>query len=94
MLPPPADPPRVLAGDFNATADHAQFRRLLRLGHVDAAGRAGNGLAPTWGPAGKLALLTLDHVLVDPRCAVLAASVHHLPGSDHRAVYTEIRLPA
>jgi endonuclease/exonuclease/phosphatase (EEP) superfamily protein YafD len=94
VLPPPADPPRLLAGDFNATADHAQFRRLLRLGHVDAAGRAGNGLAPTWGPAGKLALLTLDHVLVDPRCAVLAASVHHLPGSDHRAVYTEIRLPA
>src|SRR5262245_22506920 len=37
-LPPPADPPRVLAGDFNATADHAQFRRLLRKGHVDAAG--------------------------------------------------------
>lgn len=92
-LPPPADPPRVLAGDFNATADHAQFRRLLRKGHVDAAGEMGNGLVPTWGPRGKPALLTIDHVLVDPRCAVLATSVHDLPGSDHRAVYAEFRLP-
>jgi endonuclease/exonuclease/phosphatase (EEP) superfamily protein YafD len=94
ILPPPADPPRVLAGDFNATVDHAQFRRLLRLGHVDAAGQTGNGLAPTWGPAGKPALLTIDHVLVDSRCAVLATSVHFLPGSDHRAVYAKFRLPA
>jgi len=93
ILPPPADPPRVLAGDFNATADHAQFRRLLRRGHVDAAIEMGNGLVPTWGPRGKPALLTIDHVLVDPRCAVLATSVHDLPGSDHRAVYAEFRLP-
>ncbi|MGD0375304.1 MAG: endonuclease/exonuclease/phosphatase family protein [Streptosporangiaceae bacterium] len=93
VLPPPGDPPRVLAGDFNATADHAQFRRLLRLGHIDAAAQLGGGLIPTWGPGGRPALLTLDHVLVDPRCAVLAASVHHLPGSDHRAVYAEFRLP-
>jgi endonuclease/exonuclease/phosphatase (EEP) superfamily protein YafD len=93
-LPSPADPPRVLAGDFNATADHAHFRRLLRAGHVDAAGEMGNGLVPTWGPLGRPALLTLDHVLVDPRCAVLATSVHDVPGSDHRAVYAEFRLPA
>ena len=36
-LPEPGDTPLVLAGDFNATLDHAQFRRLLRLGYVDAA---------------------------------------------------------
>jgi endonuclease/exonuclease/phosphatase family metal-dependent hydrolase len=93
MLPAAADPPRVLADDFNATADHAHFRRLLRMGHVDAAGVTGNGLVPAWGPQGKAALLTLDHVLVDPRCAVLATSVHPLPGSDHRAVCAEFRLP-
>jgi endonuclease/exonuclease/phosphatase (EEP) superfamily protein YafD len=93
LLPPPADPPRVIAGDFNATADHAQFRRLLRLGHIDAAAQLGRGLIPTWGPKGRPAVLTLDHVLLDPRCAVLAVSVHHVPGSDHRAVYAEFRLP-
>jgi endonuclease/exonuclease/phosphatase (EEP) superfamily protein YafD len=95
-LPPPGDTPVVLAGDFNATADHAAFRRLLRLGHVDAAGRIGRGLTPTWGPEphGRPALLAFDHVLVDPRCAVLATSAHPVQGSDHRALFAEIRLPA
>jgi endonuclease/exonuclease/phosphatase (EEP) superfamily protein YafD len=95
VLPPPGDDPVVLAGDFNATVDTAQFRRLLRLGHVDAASQVGNGLALTWGPEpnGSPALLAVDHVLVDPHCAVLATSVHRLPGSDHQALYAEFRLP-
>ena len=49
-LPAPGDSPRILAGDFNATLDHAQFRRLLRRGYLDAASQVGNGLSPTWGP--------------------------------------------
>jgi endonuclease/exonuclease/phosphatase (EEP) superfamily protein YafD len=95
-LPPPGDVPVILAGDYNATLDHAQFRSLLRLGHVDAASQVGNGLVPTWGPEphGRPSLLPFDHVLVDPRCAVIATSTHALPGSDHRALYAEIRLPA
>jgi endonuclease/exonuclease/phosphatase (EEP) superfamily protein YafD len=95
VLPPSGDPLVILAGDFNATLDHAQFRRLLRLGYVDAASRTGHGLTPTWGPepTGRPALLTVDHVLVDPRCAVLATSAHGLSGSDHRAVYAKIQLP-
>ena len=95
-LPPAGDPPVVLAGDFNATLDHAQFRRLLRLGHVDAASRLGRGLMPTWGPEprGRPALLAFDHVLVDPRCAVLATSAHPVRGSDHKALYARFRLPA
>jgi endonuclease/exonuclease/phosphatase family metal-dependent hydrolase len=96
VLPPPGDPIVILAGDFNGTLDHAQVRRLLRSGYTDAASEAGGGLVPTWGPEprGRPALLTIDHVLIDPRCAVRAASVHRLPGSDHRAVYAELRLPA
>jgi endonuclease/exonuclease/phosphatase family metal-dependent hydrolase len=95
QLPPPGDPPVLLAGDFNSTPDHAQFRRLLRRGYADAASQAGNGLVPTWGPepGSRPALLALDHVLVDPRCAVRATSAHLLPGSDHRAVFAELRLP-
>jgi endonuclease/exonuclease/phosphatase (EEP) superfamily protein YafD len=94
-LPPPGDLPVVLAGDYNATLDHAHFRKLLRLGHVDAASQVGNGLVPTWGPEphGRPALLPFDHVLIDPRCAVLATSAHRLPGSDHHALYAELRLP-
>jgi endonuclease/exonuclease/phosphatase (EEP) superfamily protein YafD len=93
VLPPPAELPRVLAGDFNATLDHAALRGVLRLGYADAAREVGNALTPSWGPMGKPAVITIDHVLVDRRCAVLASSVHAVPGTDHRAVCAEIRLP-
>ena len=95
-LPGPGDSPRILAGDFNATLDHAQFRRLLRRGYLDAASEVGHGLSPTWGPrpGRRLALLAIDHVLTDRRCAVLTTSAHWLTGSDHRALYAELRLPA
>ena len=94
-LPGPGDNPRILAGDFNATLDHAQFRQLLRRGYVDAASQAGNGLSLTWGPRPdrRLTLLAIDHVLIDPRCAVVTTSAHRLSGSDHRALYAELRLP-
>jgi endonuclease/exonuclease/phosphatase (EEP) superfamily protein YafD len=95
-LPAPGDSPCVLAGDFNATLDHAQFRRLLRRGYADAASGAGHGLSLTWGPrpGQRPALLAIDHVLIDRRCAVLTTSAHSLPGSDHRALYAELRIPA
>jgi len=94
VLPAPGKRPRVIAGDFNATVDHAAFRDLLRLGYADAAVATGNALIRTWGPQHRRLWLTLDHVLVTRDCAVLASSVHDMPGSDHRAVYAELRLPA
>jgi endonuclease/exonuclease/phosphatase family metal-dependent hydrolase len=35
----------------------------------------------------------LDHVLVDKRAAVQDYRVLDVPGTDHRAVYAEVRLP-
>jgi endonuclease/exonuclease/phosphatase family metal-dependent hydrolase len=95
LLPAPGDRPRVLAGDFNASLDHATFRDVLRLGYHDAAQQAGDALTPTWGlPGGSSGLFALDHVLVDESCAVRGYSVHCVPVSDHRAVFAEIQLPA
>ncbi len=94
VLPPPGERPRVLAGDFNATLDHAAFRDVLSLGYADAGRQSGQALVPTWGVPGKnRAVLTLDHVLVDRRSAVLGYSVHVIPDSDHRAVFAEVQLP-
>ena len=95
-LPAPGAGPHVLAGDFNATLDHAQFRRLLARGYLDAASQAGDGLSPTWGPrpGRRPTLLAIDHVLIDRSCAVLTTSAHWLTGSDHRALYAELRLRA
>jgi len=95
-LSAPGDIPCILAGDFNATIDHAQFRQLLRRGWADAASQAGHGLSPTWGPrpSRRPALLAIDHVLTDRHCAVLATAACRLTGTDHRALYAELRLPA
>ncbi|WP_442929886.1 endonuclease/exonuclease/phosphatase family protein [Micromonospora sp. WMMC241] len=96
---PPATPNAglsVLAGDFNATLDHAALRELIGTGYTDAADAAGAGLAGTWGPydGDPIPPVTIDHVLVDRRIAVRAAGTWPVPGSDHRALLTELRLPA
>jgi endonuclease/exonuclease/phosphatase (EEP) superfamily protein YafD len=90
-----AGPVRVLAGDFNATLDHAGLRRLLNSGYVDAADEVGAGLTPTW-PSGALwpPPVAIDHVLVDGRCPVDTFAVVDIPGSDHRAVVTRFVVPA
>nr|WP_026185353.1 endonuclease/exonuclease/phosphatase family protein [Salinispora pacifica] len=95
---PPATPDgqlRILAGDFNATLDHAPLRALLDTGYVDAADAAGTGLTGTWGPydGDLIPPVTIDHVLVDRRIAVRSTTVYAIPGSDHRAVFTDLRLP-
>ncbi|MCW2743127.1 MAG: Metal-dependent hydrolase [Blastococcus sp.] len=85
---------RVLAGDFNATLDHAAFRSVLRRGYTDAARAAGRALAWTWRPLHlRFPRLTLDHVLVDPRIAVAGVELAAVRGSDHRAVVAELVLP-
>jgi endonuclease/exonuclease/phosphatase (EEP) superfamily protein YafD len=94
---PPAEPDgrlRIMAGDFNATLDHDAMRRVLDTGYEDAADVVGAGLQPTW-PAGKKvpAAVAIDHVLADKRVGVRAVSVHTVPGTDHRAVFAELRLP-
>ena len=94
-LPAPApDVLRVLAGDFNATFDHAALRAVLGLGYDDAAGAVGRGLAWTWRPLRlRFPRLALDHVLVDPRITVASVEFVPVTGSDHRAVVAELVLP-
>lgn len=96
-LPAPAeDPIRVLAGDFNATLDHDAFRQVLASGYDDVAETLGDGLTPTW-PVGRRLLpplITIDHVVVDPRVGVRDYSVTDISKSDHRAVFAALELPA
>jgi endonuclease/exonuclease/phosphatase (EEP) superfamily protein YafD len=95
-LPPatPEGPIRILAGDFNATLDHAELRRLLDTGYRDAADEVGAGLSATWPSRRRFPPpVTIDHVLADARVGVREVSVHAVPGSDHRAVLAELQLP-
>ncbi|HWI73100.1 MAG TPA: endonuclease/exonuclease/phosphatase family protein [Baekduia sp.] len=88
---------RMLMGDFNATLDHEQLRRLLGgdHGYADAADATGKGYDTTW-PAGRRfpPEITIDHVLIDPRMRADDVSVHLVPRSDHRAVIATLRVPA
>jgi endonuclease/exonuclease/phosphatase (EEP) superfamily protein YafD len=83
--------PWVLAGDFNATLDQAEFHDVLDRGYRDAGEVTGKGLEPTW-PArwGLPPYVTIDHVLADSRLGIVDYSVHDLPGSDHNAVWAEL----
>jgi endonuclease/exonuclease/phosphatase (EEP) superfamily protein YafD len=95
-LPEAASPGalRILAGDFNATLDHRELRRLIGTGYEDAAEEAGKGLLPTF-PAGKRIppLITIDHVLADVRCGVASFRTVSFPVTDHKAVLTTLVLP-
>lgn len=96
-LVPPAPrsgPVRVLAGDFNASLDHAPLRRVLATGYRDAADDVGRGWMPTWPTDdGRLPPVTIDHVLVDDRAGAQAFRTSVLRGTDHRAVVAVLVLP-
>lgn len=95
-LPAPGgNMPWVLAGDFNASFDLAEFRDLVESGYRDAGEATGKGLEPTW-PSRKVfpwGLMTIDHVLADRRLGVAEYGVDELPGSDHRAIHAQLVLP-
>jgi endonuclease/exonuclease/phosphatase (EEP) superfamily protein YafD len=90
----PRGPVRIVAGDFNATLDHHELRRVIDRGYVDAADEVGHGLRATW-PSNRRfpPPVTIDHVLADERCGVRDVRVIDVAGSDHRAVLAELVLP-
>jgi len=93
---PPANltgTPRILVGDFNSTLDNDALRDLIDGGYTDAADARGAGLTPTWSSGLSPPPVTIDHVIADERAAVLKYETAEIPGSDHRAVFAELRLP-
>ncbi|MFB7736810.1 endonuclease/exonuclease/phosphatase family protein [Streptomyces sp. NPDC056112] len=85
--------PTVLAGDFNASQDHAAFRRIIDTGLRDAARLAGAERAPSW-PARTAPTLgaQIDHVLVSPDFSATGARFLALADTDHRALLVDITL--
>jgi endonuclease/exonuclease/phosphatase (EEP) superfamily protein YafD len=91
--PTPDERVRVLAGDFNASFDHATFRAIVDRGYADAADQAGKGLVPTWSSDPIGIPVTIDHILADNRCALSDYDVYDIPGSDHNALVAQVTLP-
>jgi endonuclease/exonuclease/phosphatase (EEP) superfamily protein YafD len=87
--------PELMVGDFNATLDHAEMRRVLDRGWADAADRSGGGLVGTWpSDASPFPTVVLDHVLVGRGIGVRSTEVFGVHNSDHRAVLAVLELPA
>ncbi|MEU3748562.1 MULTISPECIES: endonuclease/exonuclease/phosphatase family protein [Streptomyces] len=86
--------PLLLAGDFNASQDHAAFRAILAAGHLqDAARRTHASRTPTWPAEGPLPLFVqIDHVLTSEDFSVRSIRFLDIDGSDHRAVLTDLDL--
>ncbi len=90
--------PDLVAGDFNATEDHAPMRSLADAGLRDAGELTNDGWQPTWPSSGIVSLLgipvpsvaQIDHVLVGPRLAALGMHRLEITGTDHRAVVAEV----
>lgn len=85
--------PAIVAGDFNATLDHSSLRAAT-TGCLDADTARGAGLNATW-PAWTPRWLgvQIDHVFATQGIASETAELRDVPGSDHRAVLTRLRVP-
>ncbi|MFZ3569555.1 endonuclease/exonuclease/phosphatase family protein [Streptomyces sp. BH097] len=89
-----AEGPGITAGDFNATQDHAAFRRILDAGGLrDAARLTGHARTPSWpstapGPLGT----QIDHVLVTDDFSADASRFIRLADTDHRALLVDLTL--
>ncbi|MFJ6574104.1 endonuclease/exonuclease/phosphatase family protein [Streptomyces sp. NPDC091292] len=87
------DIPTIIAGDFNATQDHAAFRRILDTGLRDSSRLAGEARTPTWpSRSARVIGAQIDHVLVSEDFTAHTARFLDLPDTDHRAVLTDLTL--
>lgn len=84
------DRPVIALGDFNATVDHPQFRRLLTGGYRDAGEVAGAGAVLTY-PTDKSypPMVGIDHILIRGLTAS-QVTTHTVDGADHRAVLAKV----
>jgi endonuclease/exonuclease/phosphatase (EEP) superfamily protein YafD len=86
--------PTLLAGDFNATKDHAVFRRILDAGRLrDSATLVGAARTPSWPTTVRRPLGTqIDHVLISKDFSVREARFLDLENTDHRSLLVELEL--
>lgn len=85
------DEPTIVAGDFNASTDHADFRGALGTHCRSVAPNAGAGLEGTW-PSDRPGVFRtqIDHVVVSEGIRTGKFRTYELPGSDHRAVVASV----
>ncbi|KPI09445.1 Endonuclease/exonuclease/phosphatase [Actinobacteria bacterium OK074] len=85
--------PLILAGDFNASEDHAAFRRILNTGLRDTAALDGDTHTPSWPSRTAPPFGTqIDHVLVSGEFSAADAHFLDIAHTDHRALVVDLTL--
>jgi endonuclease/exonuclease/phosphatase (EEP) superfamily protein YafD len=83
--------PLLVAGDFNAVAEHGPMQRLHRLGLRSATDLVGGGWLPTYPVGGFLPpLIPIDHVLLNEQLTATAVTAVTVPGTDHRGLLVRV----
>ena len=83
----------ILAGDLNASPASPGLEWLREAGLVDTHARHRWLPRGTWASERGPHLVRLDYVLGSSDVEVLGSWTVDLPGSDHRAVIADLRLP-
>lgn len=86
--------PTVVAGDLNATRDHAPFRSLLDVGLREAGEEAGSGWVSTW-PTGARSswlrpVIAIDHVLTSRELTGVRTRTVEVGRTDHLALVADL----
>jgi endonuclease/exonuclease/phosphatase (EEP) superfamily protein YafD len=89
----------VIAGDLNATLDHAPLRKITALGFTDAVDELNLGFRPTWPARGCVRVLgipvpplvQIDHVLASTALVATELTTFHADGTDHLGLFAELR---
>ncbi|MCM2388955.1 endonuclease/exonuclease/phosphatase family protein [Streptomyces albipurpureus] len=86
--------PTLVAGDFNASQDHAAFRRIMADGDLqNSSALGGASRTPSWPTAvGRPLGTQIDHVLVSEEFSVRKARFLELGNTDHRSLLVRLDL--
>ena len=83
--------PMIMAGDFNATAEHRAFRDIVTGGGLVDAGRVSGHIGGTWPVKWPVwAGTEIDHILTRGFAVDTVTSVE-IPVADHRALIARLR---
>lgn len=90
--------PTLIAGDLNATLDHAELRLIANMGYSDAMVQANGGLQPTFPAPGTRkawglpipAIVPIDHVMVSHPLVVTSAKTLTTVGADHLGLLVRV----
>ncbi|OED41165.1 hypothetical protein AB833_10440 [Chromatiales bacterium (ex Bugula neritina AB1)] len=87
----PISEPLLILGDLNTTPWSTHFKKFMDFGNLYDA-RRGFGVKPTWPNPISPLQIPIDHIIVNQSIDVVSLDTVSVNGSDHKALWADIRL--